>query len=486
MEAVDRRIARGLFVVTLVAYAAFFNGAGWNANVNFDLTRALVEQRTLHIDAYAQNTGDVSTGVGGHTYSNKAPGLSMLAAVPYAPIYAIERALGVDVDASFVQTLNMWLLTVLVCGAGGALIPTLLFAYGRRAGVDRKGALLVALTIAFGTYVYAYSTVFFAHVPCAALLLLALYWIDERPLLAGLAAGLSGMIFYLAIPAAVVLVVLARRNALKVVAGGLPCGAILAVYHHLCFGRAWQTSVETSTPFTSEGLIFGVLAKPNLEVVGYLFFSRMRGLLPLSPVLLFALVGVVVMLRRRVLRRELAAIGVIVAIFVAGISSFNGWHGGAAIGPRYILPIVPLLAIPMLFAAHLLRPLWLLLALVSFAINFVVVCVDVIPGGAFNDPLRQYIVPVFLTGKTPPNYPSDGGHVNVAVQAVDEFCAHCKYPPGHPRAVWAAFNLGELVLPRGSAASVVPIFLWIAGGAAWLARLVYHSPIPWPPPDASA
>ena len=49
--------------------------------------------------------------------------------------------------------------------------------------------------------------------------------------------------------------------------------------------------------------------------------------------------------------------------------SFNGWHGGSGLGPRYLSPIVPLLAVPMLFATRLYRPLWGILAAVSAALG---------------------------------------------------------------------------------------------------------------------
>ena len=47
-------------VATFVAYAYFYPGGGWNQNTRFDLIRAIVERRTLSIDAYQLNTGDKS------------------------------------------------------------------------------------------------------------------------------------------------------------------------------------------------------------------------------------------------------------------------------------------------------------------------------------------------------------------------------------------------------------------------------------------
>lgn len=461
----DRRIAWGLFVVTFVAYASFFNGAGWNANANFDLTRAIVEDGTFFIDRFAQNTGDVSYR-GNHVYSNKVPGLSFLAVPPYALIHL----LGIENP-----TIKLWLVTVLVCGVTGALIPVLVFVYGRRNGISRVAALTVALVIAFGTYVFGYSTIFFAHVPCAAMLLLAFVWLDERSLLAGMAAGIAGTMFYFAIPAVAVLAVLAAarsiRRAALFVAGGIPFAVLLAWYQRVCFGSPWQTSLELSPEFTGAGLALGVLGMPRIGVIYQLLFGEFRGLLPISPVLIFAIAGAVVMIRRRVLLRELAALAVMIAIFILANSSFNHWHGGSGIGPRYILPIVPLLAVPMLFAAHLARPLWIVLGAVSIAINFLAAAVDPTPGGTFRQPLRQYIVPVFLTGRAPEGYPTDGSHVAVNPQTPEERCAFCTYPFLHPRTLWASFNAGEWILPRGSAVSVLPIALWMVGGGVYLMRI---------------
>src|SRR3989442_6775967 len=89
-----RRPEAALFVLALGAYAYFFQGGGWNANVRFDLVRALVEQRTVRIDGYETNTGDLAFR-DGHYYCDKAPGLSLLATPAYAAVYPLagERRL---------------------------------------------------------------------------------------------------------------------------------------------------------------------------------------------------------------------------------------------------------------------------------------------------------------------------------------------------------------------------------------------------------
>src|SRR5271167_3558696 len=81
--------------VVLISYAYFYQGGGWNQNSRFDLVRAVIEQGTLRIDAYHENTSDKAF-ANGHYYSDKAPGLALLA-VPIAEVTRpLLRAAGVD------------------------------------------------------------------------------------------------------------------------------------------------------------------------------------------------------------------------------------------------------------------------------------------------------------------------------------------------------------------------------------------------------
>ncbi len=452
MTPADRRIAVGLFVVTFVTFAYFHGAGGWNQNAQWDLTRAIVERQTFQIDEFRKNTGDISWSDSSgewHAFANKPPGVSMLSAIPYALLYRWQLS----------NVTNAYLVTVLVCGVCGALIPVVIFQFGLRRRQSPLSSTCVALSIALGTIVFPYSTVLFAHVPSALFLLLAFVWLDERPLLAGVCAGIASLCFYVCIPAALVLGVArasgarpAQRRAggarystvLRFILGGIPFAILLGWYHYVCFGSAWRHSVTGSKNFTQEGLLFGVLRKPSGEVLWGLTFSEYRGLFFLSPILLLAFVGAIVMIRKRVMLRELAVIAAIFVIFLAVNASFNGWEGGFAFGPRYLLPVIPLLAIPILFAW---RNFLLIITLVSVAIQFVATAVNVTPDGGIRHPLREYLVPAFTRGELAANE-----------QSIDDLV-----PQKGSR---AAFNLGEKVLPRR--VSWIPIALWMLTGSSLL------------------
>ncbi|MEO8378523.1 MAG: hypothetical protein ABI779_02545 [Acidobacteriota bacterium] len=490
MTSSDRRIAAGLFLLTFVTYAYFFNGGGWNQNAQFDLARALVERQTLHIDGYRVNTGDISwSPVSGqwHAYINKPPGVSFLAAIPYALVYAVEHAAHVPVDQWFWVTLNAWIVTILTCGVTGALIPVLLFEAGRRAQ-DAAGrtsdsnpsrpvfralrpvsAMFIALAMAFGTIAFPFSTMLFAHVPAAFFLLLAFVWLDKRPLLAGVAAGIAGLCFYICIPAAAVLFigswVRSRRNALRFALGGIPFGLLLGAYHQACFGSPFVTSVETSSDFTEKGLLFGVFRLPSMEALWGLTFSEYRGLFFVSPILLLAFVGAVVMVRQRVMRRELFMIAAVAAIFFFTIAGFNGWSGGGSFGPRYLLPIVPLLGIPLFFVPRrVLLFAGVPLALAALAMQLAATAVDPTLHAGIFKPVQTLFADL-LAGNTSTN-----------PQALDELIPYQRYAHGSHESVWASFNVGEFLTGPSNPASILPIVLWIALGSVYLLRRAASAP----------
>ena len=89
-ESSDCVRARALLIaaVLFISYAYFYEGGGWNQNSRFDLIRAIIEQRTLRIDAYHGNTEDKAL-YQGHYYSDKAPGLALLALPAVAAVRPI-------------------------------------------------------------------------------------------------------------------------------------------------------------------------------------------------------------------------------------------------------------------------------------------------------------------------------------------------------------------------------------------------------------
>ncbi len=455
----DRQFALALFILTFVAFSWIYGGWGANQEANFALARAMSESQIVHIDEFTMPWGDVSRGVGGLLYSNKPPGLSALAAIPHAMIHPRFKRRFHD---NYPWDWDKRITTLITCGLTGALIAPLLFSYGRRkAGASRRDAALAAIAATLGTIVFPYSTILFAHVPAALFLLLALILLDEHPLLAGAAAGFSGVCFYVAIVAAGALAVLAwklsRRHSAYFVAGGIPPAALLATYQWKAFGSPFVTSVERSVLFTEKDLFLGFLRLPRLEALWGITFSEYRGLFVSSPILLFAILGSIVMIRRRRLLPELAGITAIVLIFVIAIASFNGWPGGWAFGPRYLLPVVPLLGIPMMFAASRWNRAFVIVLGVSIAINLAATAVDPMTSNAIQHPLTRYIIPSVLGYGVPPD-----SRIRPYADC-DSNVERC--PKKSVSLAMEASNLGEQFFGVGASASIVPLAIWIALGS---------------------
>lgn len=461
----------------LFSYAFFFGGSGFNQNATFALTRAIVERQQLQIDPYVANTADVSRS-GGHFYSNKAPGLAFAAAVPYAAYYAVRGA------PQNAQELNLalYLATVAVCGSSGAAIGALILLAARRRGLDTGAAIGLALLVGLGTPLFAYSTMLFAHVPAALLVLLSVLFLDgtlrRNSAAAGAAMGAATFINYLCAPIALILLgtVLATttkakaRDALRYLAGGAPFALLLGWYQWAAFGSPFRTSIDAVNPaFRDDRLWLGIFALPKAEALWGITFSPYRGLFFLAPVLLVALGGVIAMTRRD--RAIGWSILVITAVTFLVNAAFNGWHGGYAIGPRYVLHVVPLLALGLIEVHGRAKLLARALAAFSLLFNFAVTAVDPQPPDTLRDPVGRYALPSLFTGRAldDPSAPwlaeHYTGHTSTNRVAADELLPFQKHAPGSPESEWASFNLGELLFGAGAALSLLP---WLAVvAAAW-------------------
>ena len=120
MSVRTRRLAL-VGAVLLSAYAWFYQGGGWNQNSRFALTRALVEQGSVRLDATGRYEGREVTGDrvrrGRHVFTDKAPGASIFA----APAVAVARALLPGGETRGRLATLSWVATVAAAGVPTAL-----------------------------------------------------------------------------------------------------------------------------------------------------------------------------------------------------------------------------------------------------------------------------------------------------------------------------------------------------------------------------
>lgn len=370
---------------------------------------ALVEMQTFEVTELLPllggNMEDVSV-VQGHYYSNKAPG-GVLAGLP---AYAIARAIaGPPSPGNMRVTLSA--MRLLASTVPLLLLALLLVRVCERLGGEQTAAAVVALL--FGTPLFAYGLLNFAHALTAAALFAAWALLfaqpsEKRDLIAGALIGLAVLSEYPAAIAGAVLVVFAAtdgKKLLRVIAGGLPFAVALAVYNRALFGSAFSLSsgFERDPQFREMAKhgVFGV-GLPDPVALMQLLFGPTRGLFVFSPILLLALFAAPRM-RNVMAPRMFWSLVAVPAVVVLFYSGYPNWHGGWTVGARYLVPALPFLAVFVAFA----RPGWLsslligasVLASVVTSIVFPFVPPDVaLPWGTFAGPLmsRGLIAPNLL------------------------------------------------------------------------------------------
>jgi hypothetical protein len=348
-------------------------------------------------------SGDVSF-FRGHFHPAKAPGSAFAALPAYFVIYHVERIVGDDPDDWRTLTMNAWLTSALSVGLISALGCVLFFRLAVRISGGRAlESILTTLTFAFGTMFFPYGTTLYEHNVIAAALLASFYllWrvkeaavssdsgLSDRKAglyisLAGLCAGYAAITNYimaivvLMLGCYVVFSVRRKGGWIWFGLGVLGPFLLLCSYNIACFSTPFTTNYQYENPAfkTGSGAFLNVFLLPQWDVLLMVLFSSFRGLFITSPVLLLSAYGLSKWLRSERLRSESWLILSIIAFHLLFISTFNGWHGGWAVGPRYLVPALPFLVLPVIDGFKRFFKTACVLAVLSMAINLLVTAVD--------------------------------------------------------------------------------------------------------------
>jgi hypothetical protein len=382
------------------ACAFVVQSPGWAQTSYMALSKAL-SHGTAQIDPWHWETHDIAW-YDGHYYSVKPPGL----VIATLPLYEGLRAVGAERAASSARVRAEsdggapWSARVLpiesygynlsrtiaaraaiadtapmtwALGLLGVLLPVLALL-GLVARMTNRVApgtgTAAALTLGAGTMILPFSTLYFSHVLSALLAFaaFALVWRERegpasrqrRLALAGLLAGLAVVCEYpLAIAAIVVgIYAISRRGGgwlrrgVAYGAGAIAGVAPLLAYQWWAFGSPLHTSYVGAVAKTgvsghaalglNDAGVFGITAPRLVDGLSLLFGGR--GLLTLAPVLVMAIAGVVVM-HRSGRRAEANTIGAIALAYLVYNAGYWLPFGGGSPGPRFLIPVLPFLAI---------------------------------------------------------------------------------------------------------------------------------------------
>ena len=315
----------------------------------FEAIYAFVETGSFRIDEAIARFGDLEdkSSANGHFYSNKAPGL-IFAAIPfYRAFRTVLPRPRVNWDPVFILTRIATVTVVSVLAAA---------AFLRRMRERPEGPLL-AVALLFATPYLFYARSFFSHAWTAALLWLA--WDlcragktrraeDLRYAAGGFLAGLAAISEYNAAPLALIVAARAatrgswRGLCLLAAGASLPI-VLLLLYNNACFGSPWiLSSAREARPefaaLAGHGL-FGFGA-PSPKIAWAFLFHPGRGLLWRSPFWIWLVPGFAAWWRSGKDRSDCVLCLVAVAGYFVLLTGYENWHGGWAIGNRYLLPVL--------------------------------------------------------------------------------------------------------------------------------------------------
>ena len=424
----SRRIQFLAATVLFFSYAYFFPGSGWNQDTRFDLTRALVEQHTVIIDSFHENTGDKSFR-DGHYYCDKAPGLSLAAVPVWAVVRAFIRAEGKNPSYPPAVRHGLYVSTLITVALPTVLALSLLFSIAIEMGASTNAAAFALLAVGLGTPLWCYAALFWGHAAAGAFLVFAFASARKlaKPgcshplwfaLLVGLAGGCATLIEYPAGPPAALLAGYALLNTWQarpgkmlraagaIFAGAMACVAVLCTYNRVAFGSIFALSYKYNpdvTQLMQRGFLGVTYPKPAILFQLLFNLSYGHGLLPLAPVLLGALPGLLLIWKRNHKSDALMLLALPVYYLLFN-SAYLDWTGGYTYGPRYLGAGLLFLALPLAItwtaANRPTRFLLATLAAIGSALALVTVSTNPLVNSAWRYPLRVS-GRAFLHGKLP-------------------------------------------------------------------------------------
>lgn len=171
LSASTPRPALGVFLILWASYGFFWHARDWNTASRLMLTYSLVDRGTVRIDGLEEQTGDRAA-FAGHSYSDKLPGYSFVAAAPYA---AFKWAMGWPAHPLDVPGIARWpadyAVTLFTSGLATAFCGALLTVLAMDLGCCPRRAALIGLAYGLATPAYAYATLAHGHQLSAACLL---------------------------------------------------------------------------------------------------------------------------------------------------------------------------------------------------------------------------------------------------------------------------------------------------------------------------
>ena len=287
----------------------------------------------------------------GRLYPVKQPGMFLVAAVFYKPL----SLLGISYEREY--NLATVLVSWLTSGLLAALVVALLFSQALGEGLETRPALIVALSLGFSSIFFPYSGLLHHDLLSSCFLYIAYFltlaqrggnlksWVRffAGGILAGYAFTTSAPAVLFLVPFAIAIVWAKGRKSLVLFILGYFLGILpLLIYNAVCFGNPFLMANRVAQDATTHP---GFSLSRIFEKFSWYFLNPRTALWSFSPVLYFAFAGLAV--RAFMKKKDAVLLLGGTALFLLGVFSIPT-HGGASFGPRYLLPVLPFLAVGLI------------------------------------------------------------------------------------------------------------------------------------------
>jgi hypothetical protein len=403
-----------------------------------DLLHALIKGK-LNIDEYQSNTPDKAL-FEGHYYSDKAPGAVVAALPAFLIATLILEASGTSIDSPHGWFTSSWISCVGSNGIISAFGATFMFAWLSRR-VSPRAAFITSLALFLGAAPLPYSTMMFSHALVVGLGAISLWaiekgtesncsdsasqrtnpglrserhrdhkelvWAHRWDILAGIACGwILASEYTAAIIVAGIflwLFLIDRRRIIGFSIGIIPPVLLIPLYSWSTIGNPLELpySYQATFPAMQEGLY--AIKLPNVDTACNLLFSPSRGLFFWTPFIIMAIVGYwkSAIIKDKALFWITYVSPVILVVVISGRTW--DWQAGPTLGPRYLAPMLPLLALPCALGVDRLPILGALLAIYSIAITTLATITNACLESNVYNPLVEINLSLFIQGKFCPN-----------------------------------------------------------------------------------
>ena len=361
----------------LVLSILFSSGQIENPDTHLRLTqtRIILDDNKFGLpdDVGEDSHGNISINKDGKRFMVYNPGQTII----FIPIYYIANLVSTDeANAYYFSAFCVSFLNYMV----HALCAFILFKIALLLGAVKKQAYLLSIFFGLTSYSFVFAQSTYEHHFEMFFILLSVYFAQKKDANhAGLLSGLMlslGLVFrttsILAVPA--ILLLQKNNNERLKVLMSLTIGvAFVLLYNYYRFGNPLETGYSLAWSLAhSDKFDFWSFSGFPEAFFGFLF-SPGKGLIFFSTTIVIALFGIKTFWEKQ--RLIFYAILLISAAYLIIFSLNFAWHGSIwSYGPRYILPVIPFLYLPIIY----LKPhKWIFVTLIlAFILQILLISVN--------------------------------------------------------------------------------------------------------------